>query len=138
MSEHHPTARDSAAEIAATLVDMVQTRLDLAATELAQERLHWARQCVVALTALWTLAVGAVLVALALASASAAEHRTLVLALLGGFFIGIGALAAWQWRARSRAKPGLLEATLATLRADAGALRGSGAAAVVSSTGSAL
>jgi uncharacterized membrane protein YqjE len=136
MSEHHPSARGSAADIAATLVDMVQTRLDLAATELAQERLHWARQCVVALITLWALAVGVVLVALALASASAAEHRTLVLALLGGSFVGIGALAAWQWRARSRAKPGLLQSTLATLHADAAALRGSSAAAA-SPTGSA-
>jgi uncharacterized membrane protein YqjE len=124
MSEHHPSARGSAADMAATLVDMVQTRLDLAATELAQERLHWARQCVVVLITLWALAVGVVLVALALAPTSTTEHRTLVLALLGGFFVGIGAVAAWQWRARSRAKPGLLEATLGTLRADAAALRG--------------
>jgi uncharacterized membrane protein YqjE len=122
MFEPNKAARD----IAATLVDMVQTRLDLAATELAQERLHLMRQCVVALAALWALAVGAVLVALAVASAAPAEHRTLVLALLGGFFVGAGAIAAWQWRARSRAKPGFLDATLATLRADAAALRADG------------
>lgn len=120
MSGPQHTARD----IAATLVDMVQTRLDLAATELAQARLHLLRQCAAALAALWALAVGAVLMALALASASAAEYRTLVLALLGGCFLAAGAWAAWQWRARSRSKPDVLEATLATLRADADALRG--------------
>lgn len=135
MFEPSKTARD----IAATLVDMVQTRLDLAATELAQERLHLVRQCAVALAALWALAVGAVLVALALASAAAAEHRTLVLALLGGFFVGAGVLAAWQWRAQSRAKPGLLDATLATLRADAAALRAdSSAVDAAAPTGAAL
>jgi uncharacterized membrane protein YqjE len=121
----------AACDMAATAIDMVQTRLDLAATEMAQERLHLMRQCAVALAALWALAVGAVLMALALASASAAEHRTLVLALLSGCFLAAGAWAVWQWRARSRSKPDLLEATLATLRADADALRG------VASTGSA-
>jgi uncharacterized membrane protein YqjE len=132
MALHHP-ARD----IAAALVDMVQTRLDLAATELAQERLYLVRQCIVALAAMWALAVGVVLVALALVLASAAEHRTLVLALLGGFFMGAGAFTAWHWRARSLAKPGLLEATLGTLRADAAALRGADGAAA-STAGAAL
>lgn len=115
--------------IAATVLEMVQTRLDLAATELAQERLHWARQFIAVTAALWALAVGVVLVAVALASAAAAEHRSVVLALLGGIFLAAGAWAAWYWRSRARAKPALLAGTLGTLREDAAALRQSAGAA---------
>lgn len=122
------SAAARASAIAATVLDMVQTRLDLAATELAQERLHWARQLIAVAAALWALAVGVVLVALALASASAAEYRSVVLALLGGVFLAAGAWAAWGWRSRARAKPALLEGTLSTLRDDAAALRQSAGA----------
>lgn len=121
-----PAAADSvsaARALAATLVEALETRLDLAATELAQERLHLARQCIEAALALWALTVGVLLAALALAWAGAPEHRALVLAALGGVFVGAGAVAGWRCRERARRKPPLLDATRQALRADAAALR---------------
>jgi uncharacterized membrane protein YqjE len=121
MSEGSPSARIGA--IGATVIEMVQTRMELAATELAQERLHWARQLIAVSVALWASTVGVVLIALALALASGTEYRAVVLALLGGIFLGAGAFVAWGWRNRALAKPALLQGTLDTLREDAAALR---------------
>lgn len=113
----------AARNVAATVLEMVQTRLDLAATELTLERVRLARQFMDATLALWALAVGVMLLAVALALASAPEQRVPVLSALGGLFVGIGAIAVLRWRSRRHKRSALLEQTLRTLRADAAALR---------------
>jgi len=116
-------AASAARALGATLIDVVETRLELAATELAQERLRLARQWLDATLALWTLAVGVVFAGAAFALASPPAQRAATLAVLALLFIATGMWAVWRWRLRARRKPPLLDVTLRTLRDDAAALR---------------
>lgn len=109
--------------LGATLIEVVQTRLDLAATELAQERARLARQWLDATLALWTLAVGVVFAGIALVLAGPPAQRAAAMGGLAALFIGAGVWTGWRWYVRATRKPALLELTLRTLRDDAAALR---------------
>ncbi len=117
--------RQAAREVLATLVDAGQTRLQLAATELEEERLRLARLLLCATGALFLLGVGIVLAAGALVLWCAPENRLLALAGLSLAFVFTGLLAVWHWLRLAQAKPPLLNATLGELRQDADSLRGS-------------
>jgi uncharacterized membrane protein YqjE len=110
-------------ELVAGTADAVRTRLDLALTELAEERLRLARQLMLATAALFLLGVGIVLACLWLVSVVPAEQRAALLGVLALGFVAAAALVAYRWRALARRKPPLLCATLEALHADAAALR---------------
>ena len=107
----------------ATGVEIVQTRLELAAVELTEERVRLAQQLLGATLALFALGVGLVLGIVALAWGIAPESRIWVLGAASAAFvvIGAGACARWRWLQRQR-RP-LLHDSLALLRADVAALR---------------
>jgi uncharacterized membrane protein YqjE len=112
----------SARRVAATLIDIARTRIELAGTELAEERLRLAQQALAATLALFGLGVGLVLAVIGLAWWAGPHRGVAVLALGALVFVAlaIGALAWWQ-RLVSR-RPPLLHETLMQLRADAQAL----------------
>lgn len=117
-----PELGASARRVAATVVEVLRTRLELGATELAEERAFWAQQVLTLSCALFCLGSGLVLGVLALAWWAGPAHAATVLGVSAAL---LWAAAAWgwlRWQRLARAKPALLGDTLALLRADAQAL----------------
>ena len=108
--------------MAATIVEIVRTRIELAGVELAEERLRLAQQALAATLALFCLGVGLVLAVLGLAWWAGPDRGALVLgagALI--LFAAAGLAFAW-WQRIVAGRPPLLQETLTQLRADAQAL----------------
>jgi uncharacterized membrane protein YqjE len=112
----------SARHVAATIVDIARTRIELAGTELAEERLRLAKQALAATLALFCCGVGLVLAVIGLAWWAGPDRGAAVLG-AGALVLlaaAAGAIVWWQ-RLVARRAP-LLHETLAQLRADAQAL----------------
>jgi len=116
--------RDTAMNMAATVLEMGHTRLQLAAVELEEARLHMARRWIAAVCTLYCAALALLLGCAWVVLATPAEHRVLALGLLTALSVAATAGAAWFWRNTVRATPPLLSATAAELERDAWALRG--------------
>jgi uncharacterized membrane protein YqjE len=122
MSEQAPRERKGLLEsltlLAATLVAVAHTRLDLLSTDLEEEREHVLSLLLLALLALFCLGVGVVLLTVLLAVAFWDTHRLMVLGWLAGLFLA-GGVAAWAFAIhRARTKPRLFSASLAELLKD--------------------
>ena len=112
----------SARRVAATIVDIARTRIELAGTELTEERVRIAQQALAATLALFCCGVGLVLAVIGLAWWAGPER--------GASVLGVGALvlltaatgAAGWWQRLVAQRPPLLHETLTQLRADARAL----------------
>lgn len=104
------------------LLEIGQTRLQLASTELEEERLRIAELLLFATAALFFLGIGIVLATLLLVLLFWDGPRVLVLALAAAAFLAIGAGLAAAWRRKAAAKPPLLASTLAELQRDREAL----------------
>ncbi|WP_372524377.1 phage holin family protein [Piscinibacter sp.] len=113
----------SARGLLASLLEMGETRLQLASTELEEERLRVAELLVYAAFALFFLGVGLVLAALLLVLWVDEAHRTLALAVVTAVYLCVGAAAAVAWRRKANSKPRFLGATIDELRRDRTALR---------------
>lgn len=108
--------------LAATLVAIIHTRLDLLSNDVEEERAHFLSLLVLALATLFFLGVGVVLVTILLAAIFWDTHRFLILGALAGFFLA-GGVATWSFAVRKmRAKPRLFAASLAELIKDRGHL----------------
>lgn len=104
--------------LAATLVAIVRTRLDLLSTELEEDRAHLISLLVMALSALFCLGVGVVLAAILLVVVFWDTHRLLVLGSLTGLFLA-GGFAFWGLaRHKAKTKPRLFTTSLAELLKD--------------------
>jgi uncharacterized membrane protein YqjE len=114
----------SARQVLAALIDIGQSRLQLAGTELEEERLRVAELLLFATAALFFLGIGIVLATLLLVLIFWDGPRLFVLGTSAGIFLATGAALARAWRRKSRAKPPLLATTLAELRRDREALAG--------------
>ncbi len=113
---------DSLRRVAATFVEIVHTRLELASTELAEERARLAQQMVAAVLALFCAGTAMVLGVVALAWWAGPDRAAAVLAASASVLL-VAALAAAAWWQRIIAnRPSLLGETLAQLQADAKAL----------------
>lgn len=109
---------DSLAKLAATLVAVAYTRLELLSSDLEEEREHLFSRLTSMLVAMFCLGVGLVFVAVLIAAVFWDSHRLLVLAVLAGTFLTAG-LAAWRHNLRqARAKPVLFSASLSELSKD--------------------
>jgi uncharacterized membrane protein YqjE len=117
---HDPLA--GARRIAATLVEMARTRIELGATELAEERLRLAQQALAAVLTLFCLGLGLVLGVLGLAWWAGPERGAAVLGVAAALALAAAALAVAWWRRVARQRVPLLQETLTQLRADARAL----------------
>jgi uncharacterized membrane protein YqjE len=109
---------ESLTMLAATLVAIAHTRLDLLSTDLEEERAHLFSLLVSALAALFCLGVGVVLATLLLVVAFWDTHRFLVLGALAVCFLAVG-MAAWGFAVhKARTKPRLFSASLSELLKD--------------------
>lgn len=119
------TAHDlggSARHVAATIVDIARTRIELAGTELAEERLRIAQQALAATLALFCLGVGLVLAVIGLAWWAGPDRGAAVLGAGALVLLAAAVVAIVWWQRLIAARPPLLHETLTQLRADARAL----------------
>lgn len=112
----------AARNVAATAVEIVRTRIELAGTELAEERLRLARQALAATLALFCLGVGLVLAVIDLAWWAGPAHGPIVVGIGAAVLLALAAAAVLWWQRLVHARPPLLHETLTQLRADAQAL----------------
>lgn len=109
---------ESLTTLAATLVAIAHTRLDLLSADLEEDREHLLSLLVLTLAALFCLGVGVVLATILLVVAFWDTHRLLVLGLLAGFFLAVG-IAAWVFAMhKARTKPRLFATSLSELFKD--------------------
>jgi uncharacterized membrane protein YqjE len=118
-----PGVLGAARQVVATLIEIGATRLQLASTELEEERLRVAELLIYAAAALFFLGIGLVLAALLLVLLYWDSHRELVLGGVTALFIGVGAGLAATWRRKAHDRPKLLAATIAELQRDRDALQ---------------
>jgi uncharacterized membrane protein YqjE len=109
---------ESLSTLAATLVAIAHTRLDLLSLDLEEEREHFVSILLLALAALFCVGVGVLLATLLLVVAFWDTYRLLVLGSLAGLFLAVG-LAAWGFALhKARTKPRLFAASLSELLKD--------------------
>jgi uncharacterized membrane protein YqjE len=108
----------SLAALAATLVAIAQTRLDLLSADIEEDRERVLSLLVLTLAALFCLGVGVVLATILIVVAFWDAHRVLALSGLAGFFLAVG-MAAWMFAMhKARTKPRLFAASLSELLKD--------------------
>jgi uncharacterized membrane protein YqjE len=105
--------------LATTFVALVQTRLEIFASEFDEERTRLARTVVLAVVAAFCLGLAVVLLVLLVVVVFWDSNRLLAIGVIAGLF-ALGALAALvKLRAAVRQRPKFLSATLAELHKDA-------------------
>jgi uncharacterized membrane protein YqjE len=109
--------------LCATLIEILQTRLELLATEYEEER-AWLRSLLVyALVAVFFLAFGTLLLTLFVILLFWDEYRLIAVGGVAFFYLLLG-LGAWALlRAKARNRPRFLSSTIAELGKDRAALR---------------
>lgn len=122
MSEETPEESkglfDSLKGLAASLITIVHTRIDLLSVDLEEERERLLSVLVLMLVALFCLGVGVLLLAILVAIALWDSHRLLALGGLTGIFLAGGAVAFGIARHKLKTKPKLFAASLAELSKD--------------------
>jgi uncharacterized membrane protein YqjE len=113
---------------ATLLADMAKTRLELAATEVDEERLRLVGMAWSACIALLAWAMAVSLAVLFLIVLMWDVNRLATIGLLGLLFSALGAWMTLRLKAQSASKPPFLGATLTELKLDLEALRGRAAA----------
>lgn len=121
-----PGLLGSTRALLAVLVEIGQTRLQLASTEIEEERLRLAQMLIAATLALFFFGIALVLATMFLVILFWDDHRLLTLGLLCAAFVGAGIGMAWRWRQRAQARPNFLASTLAELGHDRDLLAGFG------------
>jgi uncharacterized membrane protein YqjE len=117
---------ESAGRIGATLVAMLQTRLELAVVEVEEESQRFLRYLILSLLALFLFGIASVLVALFVVVLFWDSYRLAAVAGMTLLFIAAGAFFALKVRAEMRTKPALLADTINELRQDIACIRGLG------------
>ena len=115
---HTESLLESLRGVAKTFVALVQTRIEIFASEVDEERTRVGRILVLAVVALFCLGLALVLGVLLIVVLFWDNNRLLALCILTGAFAlgGVGALLALRSAIRNR--PKFLSATLAELRKD--------------------
>jgi uncharacterized membrane protein YqjE len=114
----HGGLYDSLKGLAATGVAVLQTRLELLSTELAEEKERLLTQLILGLAALFFIGLGIVFAALFLTVALWENHRLLALGMFTALFLGLGAASLVAARNFSRNPSRLFSASLAELAKD--------------------
>jgi uncharacterized membrane protein YqjE len=101
-----------------TLVEVVQTRLELLSADVAEERAHLTVILISAMVALFCIGVGVVLLAILIVVMFWESHRLLTLGLLTAIFLGSG-IGLWSVAVHKlRSKPRLFDASINELAKD--------------------
>ena len=114
---------ESAARLAATLLAIVQTRLDLAATEVEEESLRYFTYLVLTLAALFCVGLAVVLGTILLVVIYWESNRTGILLALTLLFAVVGVMLGLRVRSLFQQKPKLMNHTMSELARDADMLQ---------------
>lgn len=109
--------------IGADFVALLHTRGELATVEIEEEALRYFSYLLMALAAMFFLALALLLAVLLLVVLYWDDYRVAVLLILIGLFAGCGIYIGMQIRERYRHKPRLLGTTLVELARDIDALK---------------
>ena len=109
---------ESLKTLSGSLVRIVQTRLELLSTDVAEAREHLITLLVMGLVALFCLGVGLVLLSILIVVALWESHRLMALGGLAGVFLVAGAGVVWLAMHKVRTRPRLFAASLAELSKD--------------------
>jgi uncharacterized membrane protein YqjE len=109
---------DSFRELGATLVSILQTRLELLSTELEEEKVKLGWLMLLAGIALFFLGLGILLATLLIIIAFWEHHRLLVLAGLAGLYLILGVALWLTFLNKARGKPLLFATSLDELSKD--------------------
>lgn len=109
---------ESLSVFAATLVAIVQTRLELLSIDLEEEREHLFSIMLLALVAVFLLGIGVVLAAILLVVIYWETHRILVLTILTVLFLLVGIATGAYALYKVRTKPRLFSSSLSELQKD--------------------
>ena len=112
----------SVARLLATAIGIAQTRLELLTTELQEEVHRGAEIVVYSVIALLSAGAGMFLLALVVIFLFWDTHRVLAAVSVTGVFFLIAVVAGLILRAKVRAKPPMLDATIAELTKDRASL----------------
>jgi uncharacterized membrane protein YqjE len=104
--------------LSANLLGIVQTRLELLATDIAEERERIITLLVLAVAALFSIGVGVVLLAIFVAVALWESHRLIALGGMVVFFLLTGAGIGWITLNKLRSHPRPLDASITELTRD--------------------
>ncbi len=104
--------------LSASLLGTLQTRLELLAVDVAEERARLTTLLVLVLVSLFSIGVGVVLLALLIVVALWESHRLVALAALISFFLVTGVAVGWLAIYRLRNSPRLFDASIAELAKD--------------------
>jgi uncharacterized membrane protein YqjE len=121
MSEEHghtESLLESLRNLAKTFIALVQTHIEIFASEIDEERTRLARIVVLALTALFCIGLAVVLCVLLVAVLFWENNRLLAIGVLAVLFALGGLAALLALRSAVRQRPKFLSATLAELRKD--------------------
>ena len=110
--------------LAGNLLAAAQTRLEILATDLEEERARLEQLLLVALAAAFCLAMGVVLCVALIVLFYWDTHRLAAVGILAAVFLGSGALLGWLVRDKARARPKPFAATRGELAKDRDMLRG--------------
>jgi uncharacterized membrane protein YqjE len=108
----------SVQRLLATLIEIVQTRVAIVATEFEEERERIRELVMFGFLALFFLSLGLTLVTLFFAMLLWEEHLVFVLGGCALLYLGLGAIAGIVLRRRLKARPRLFASTLAELAKD--------------------
>lgn len=109
--------------LAATVLELLQLRLELLSVEAQEEVLRVGALLVYGAVAVAFLSLGVVFLALLITVALWDSHRVLALAVFTALFLLMGGVAAWLARARVRSGTRLFSASVEELRQDREGLR---------------
>lgn len=122
MAEEHGPAEGglfvSLKALSANLLGILQTRLELLAADVAEERERLTQLVALALVSLFCIGVGIVLLALLIVVALWESNRLLALGALISFFLVSGIAVGWLAIYRLRSAPRLFDASIAELAKD--------------------
>ena len=109
--------------LTATVLELLQLRLELLSVEAQEEVLRVGGLLVYGAVAVAFLSLGLGFLAMLITVALWDTHRLLPLAVFSGVFIGLGVVAAWFARERVRSGTRLFSATVQELKQDREELR---------------
>ena len=109
---------DSLRAVMASFVGLLQTRLDLASTEIAEEQERLKQLILLAAIAFFCLSLAAILLTAWIVILFWDTHRLYALGGLVLFYLAAGAIAALVLRKKAAARPKLFSATFAELAKD--------------------
>jgi len=113
-----PGLLDTLRRLAGSAVALLQTRAQLLATEIDEERTRVVRLLLLSVIAGFFLTIGVVTLTIFVILLAGDAHRLLVAGLLTALYLGIGAAVALNARELAKARSKLFSASLAELRKD--------------------